>query len=52
MITFVIIYVVVVQNGGFCKKKKLSNFIIILGMQQRHFQFFTWKKFDNYLTKN
>jgi hypothetical protein len=27
---FVIISVVVVQNGGFCKKKRLSNFIIIL----------------------
>jgi hypothetical protein len=30
IIIFVISFVVVVQNGGFCKKKRLSNFIIIL----------------------
>jgi hypothetical protein len=30
----------------------LSFFIIMLCMQQMHFQFFTWNFFDNYLTKD
>jgi hypothetical protein len=52
IIIFVIISVVVVQNGGFCKKKEVIIFYYhTLVCNKMHFQFFTWKFFDNYLTK-
>jgi hypothetical protein len=52
IIIFVIISIVVVQNGGFCKKRGCQILLPYFGMQQTHFEFFTWKKFDNYLTKD
>jgi hypothetical protein len=52
MIIFVILFVVVVQNGGFCRKRGCQILLSCFGMQQIHTQFFTWKKFDNYLTKD
>jgi hypothetical protein len=51
-IIFVIIFVVVVQNGGFCKKRGCQILLSYFDMQQIHIQYFTWKKHDNYLTKD
>jgi hypothetical protein len=40
MIIFVIIFVAVVQNGGFCKKRGCQILLSYFGMQQTDFQFF------------
>jgi hypothetical protein len=52
IIIFVYISIVVVQNGGFCKKKGCQILLSYFGIQQIHFQFFIWNFFDNYLTKD
>jgi hypothetical protein len=36
----------------FVRKRGCQILLSYFGMQQIHFQFFTWKKFDNYLTKD
>jgi hypothetical protein len=41
MIIFVIIFVAVVQIGGFCKKGGCQILLSNFGMQQIYFQFFT-----------
>jgi hypothetical protein len=36
----------------FVKKRDYQILLSYFGMQQVYFQFFTWKFFDNYLTKD
>jgi hypothetical protein len=36
----------------FARKRGCQILLSYSSMQQIHFQFFTWKFFDNYLTKN
>jgi hypothetical protein len=36
----------------FVKKRGCQILLLYIGVQQIHFQFFTWNFFDNYLTKD